>query len=136
MGKDAAMPLFGKRNREKQAAISDYEALRINNMVMESWIKLAAYAWKGYEASGRGFILLDFSDDTSRYIPAAMPTFSESQESAWRDTQRNVKAYDPKTEIVLVLNQFSDDSMTTLYQSTPDGMPTPPEAYKEMHGEN
>jgi hypothetical protein len=102
-------------------------------MLVESWIPLAARAWEGYQASGRGLLLLDYEDDTIRYVPAAMPEFAASREKEWRDAQRLVKEYDPKNDVVLMLNNFFPNTMTAVMQPTPEAFPTPPESYMEMH---
>jgi hypothetical protein len=128
------MKLFGRRKpRTWGRPLAGNDLIRVADLLMTSWILIAAGAWEGYRDSGRGFVYWDFDDDSMRYIPASVPQFASTSEKRWRDAQRLVKEYNPETEIVIVLNNFVANTLTTIVQPTPEEMPTPPEAFEEMN---
>src|SRR4051812_19615524 len=128
------MPLFGKRNRAKQIPLTLEDNLRIMDLVESGWVRIAAAAWQGYDGYGRGFLFMDFVDNETKYVPASNPNFAASRDLQRDDIKRKVKAYDPQTELVLVLHNFVSGSQTAMQVPTSKGMPTPLEAYRQFFG--
>lgn len=119
---------------EMQRPILDDQMLRIIELVEGSWRNIAATAWEGLLNVGPGYVYLDFAlnFDVDAFDYAAVASLPPQfrGDRMWQEVARKCEVYDPETEVVLVFHRYVDDgAITSLLQSTPNGMLPPPEAY-------
>ena len=101
-----------------------------------NWRLIAAFAWKHYQADGRGMVVVHEEDFIFaktpkyaslrfRYVPANDPDLNEFPEWAESKEQVWIKTYDPTERVIVVIARY--DSSISSYLG--GAQPRPPEAY-------
>jgi hypothetical protein len=104
--------------------------------LFHSWDLLAAAAWEGYSAEGRGAIIIDPKESSqwsssaiyvpeSRPRPPGVPTWPDPE------VEEMVGKYDPEREVVVVILRLDGD-VSTYQLPTPNRAHTPPAAFTAM----
>jgi len=96
------------------------EAQAIDYLMKNKGEVLAATAWEGYVAAGRGFSVTDA--ENVGYFPASMAVLFPPAIRKW--VQRLVRSYQPETEIMVALSvPIGEQVMVAVGKRTPT--PTP-----------
>jgi hypothetical protein len=136
------MGLFTK-DRSPEFILFDGECKDFATVMVEDWEWFAAFAWKGYQAAGRGFVRLN-KDGTLGYLAAAAPGLIASRGPNDRIIRDACARYRPDREIVISGTFARDEKAVRAGRSELFGgvmkprfkdMLTPPEAHAKAEGD-
>ena len=106
---------------------------QIRRMVASNWVHLAGVAWQGYRGKGKGcviFALTEFdgqAEETPLYF-VSLKEIKKLKLDNLAEAVAHIHAYDPKTEIVLVIELPAQNLCLRLHGEDYGMMP--PEALK------
>ncbi len=125
----------------------------LDDFFVYDWEVLAAAAWMGFVAMGKGVVILDGVTFMLTYVPAdasgvigargSVPLLAEVRDEFLRDLQGHCQRYQQEREIVVLLegassaNAAQQGRMAVFAAAipTPRGWLTPPGAYKAFQRE-
>jgi hypothetical protein len=108
------------------------------SLISSQWADFAAFAWKGYQAEGRGAVVLDLRNATRLRGTLNVPTYyvaegSEAlrKQGGWPGDEISevVATYDPQLDVVFVVLRLDGDCF---YYNASDE-PTPPDAHRHRY---
>jgi hypothetical protein len=120
------------RDRESAKEIDDPYGHQ--SLIRSQWADFAAFAWKGYQAEGRGAVVLDLRNATRGRGALNVPTYyvSEGSEAlrrqgGWPNAEISevVTSYEPELDVIFVVLRLDGDCF---YYNASDE-PTPPAAF-------
>lgn len=137
------MGLFKHRTKTPEFVFVDGAWQTFAKAMYESWVDLAAEAWSGYQTSGRGFVVVNFSVNQLIYLTASLGVVLADRERIIRTLQGDCKRYSPKREIVLLIEDGARNAKSARSGSverfggvipTPHGWASPPESNRLAAG--
>lgn len=100
--------------------------------VHDHWLRIAAYAWRGYELLGRGLWYLNSTTRLSGYLPTA----SVAMDHAPRKTGHYCERYSPEHEVVIMIFDFTEEgdpgASASLWVRPPETWTSPPDAWRQL----